>query len=578
MKHISSKLILLFFITAIIPLFIFYVISFHHTEKATDESVMAGHVSLARIAALNITHYFENASDIVKHLASQLDKASLAQNQDFLLKKTFLDFPYFHHINLVDKEGNYLATSGFTLSDKPMDVSAIVQALSHSSFFLSPIYIETQTQPVRPAIQIAYPITHESHRDRILVAEINLAYIWNLVQQIQVGKKGVVTLLDSFGNIVGSSDLALLFELKPFPDYNSLKNNLEKRTDVAFVHQEKGEKFLVSASPLTGILQGSVVIKQPTSEAFGIARQLKKQMVLAALAIFVLMILAGALGVRREILHPLSILTAGIKKISSGQWNYRVKINSRDEFRLLGETFNHMGGQLELQANQIRKQERLSLIGRISGGLVHDLKHPIQNIQNWVRLLPTHYQDEEYRENFQQVVDREFKNVDEFFNKLKDFTGEITINRAPLSITSLFQEISDRFKLALDKKKGTFQQEITPPDLNVLADKFLFLRVLSNLVINAIEALPEGGKISLNAKIIGHDNHNRILISIKDTGMGIPDSQLASLFEDFATTKRKGLGLGLAMAKKIIEAHKGNILVSSIQGQGTRFDIDLPNN
>jgi len=112
---------------------------------------------------------------------------------------------------------------------------------------------------------------------------------------------------------------------------------------------------------------------------------------------------------------------------------------------------------------------------------------------------------------------------------------------------------------------------IDPPDLKLWADKFALERVLRNLIANAIEAIPQGGRLTVAAKTIGpkHSPGYMTEITVSDTGVGIAPERLSNLFMDYATTNRKGIGLGLAICKKIVEEHKGSIEVKSQIGQGT---------
>lgn len=573
MKHISSKLILLFLVSAIIPLIVSYGFSIYQLKQATQRSVMQGNLEIAKIAALDIDRYFDSTRRILLNLSSQLSEIELTlEEKDRVLKNAFLDYKYFQDLKFVDLSGSVLATSNLKADLTPVDLKPILPQVLDKQVYVSPIYIATSPPPVRPAIQVAYPVKHAGKLEGILLSEINLIYMWHLVQKIKIGKEGTVTLIDPNGEVVASSNLTLLFELKPLPHFDAIGPKIVSEPQTTFVYERAGKDTLLASASLSGALKGSVLIEQPTAEAFSIARQLTRQVIAAAAFIAIFMSAVGAWGVRREILSHLKVLTAGIRRIGQGEWSHRVQIQSKDEFRLLGETINQMAGELEAQAGQIRRQERLSLIGRISGGLVHDLKHPIQNIRNWIRLLATHYNDEQYRKDFQDVVQREFQNVDIFFSNLKDLTGDMPFNPQPLPARELFKQIEERFLLDAQNRGVKITSEIQPEGLVLKADLFLITRVLSNLITNALQAIPKDGEIHLKAAPSG----NRISISVADTGSGIPADRLASIFDDFTTTKRKGLGLGLALSRKIIEQHGGEIQVTSTPGKGTRFEILIP--
>lgn len=578
MRSLFAKLVLLFLLTALIPVGISYVISIAKLRSATQESVINGNREVAKIAATNVANYFENAGRVLKALSAQFAELDLsAEQKDRLLKNSYLDYKYFQNIHLFDPMGKLIATSNLMRETEKIPFERVLPPVREGKTYRSRIYITADPPPVRPAIRVAMPVTRLGEVKAVLVSEINLIYMWHLVNQIRIGEEGSVTLINPEGQIVASSSLGLLFELSPFPDFDSIKDRLSPEQETSlFYDKEKKERYLLVAAPLKGDLKGTVLIEQPAREAFALARQLTRQLILFAVLLFALMLTVGYLGVRWQILRHIKVLTEGIRKIGEGDWTHKVVIRAKDEFKILGDALNTMTDQLSGQAEKIKRQERLSLIGRIAGGLVHDLKHPIANIRNWTKLLSTRYEDPKFRENFTQVVEREFGNVDLFFANLKDLTGELPFQPVFLPVDRLFDEVLERFRMEAGKNNVELQKRVDPPALEITGDKFSLSRVLSNLVSNGIQAMVKGGKIEIKARAQSENGQRWVDISVADNGMGIPPERLKNLFQDFATTKRKGLGLGLALSQKIVEQHGGRISVNSEVGKGTRFDIRLP--
>lgn len=578
MRSIFSKLILLFLLTALIPIGISYFVSTLQVRKATEKSVIQGNLEVAKVAATDVENYFENARRVLKALAAQFGELNLTEHQkDRLLKNSYLDFKYFQNIHLFDLDGKLIATSLLEPKPEKIPFDKILPQIKAQKPYLSPIYIATEPPPVRPAIRVALPVIKLGEVQAVLISEINLIYVWHLVNEIRIGEQGIVTLIDQQGQVVASSDLGLVFELKPFPQYESLKANISGTNESSlFYSTDEGNRHLLVSAPLEGDLRGNIFIEQPTSEAFFLAKQMTRQLFLFVVLIVFLMILVGYLGVRWQILRNLRTLTEGIKKIGEGDWKHKVQVRSKDEFKQLGDAINTMTDHLDEQAEKIKRQERVSLIGRIAGVLVHDLKHPIQNIRNWTKLLKTNYADKEFRENFSNIVNWEFENVDLFFKNLKDLTGEIPFNPVLMSVEQLFNDVLERFRMEAEKNNITLQKKVNPPDIEVSVDRFSMSRVLSNLISNSLDAMKKGGRIDITAELKSEDGRKDINISVVDTGMGIPPERLKTLFQDFATTKRKGLGLGLALTQKIVEQHGGTISVHSEVGNGTRFDLKFP--
>jgi signal transduction histidine kinase len=142
----------------------------------------------------------------------------------------------------------------------------------------------------------------------------------------------------------------------------------------------------------------------------------------------------------------------------------------------------------------------------------------------------------------------------------------------------VIQDSKETDRDPVEEKKILISVHIDPPDLKIWADRFALERVFRNLIANAIEAMPQGGRLTILAKTVQCNETLGYIteIALSDTGEGIPPERLRNLFVDYTTTKRKGIGLGLAICKKIMEEHKGTIEVHSQTGRGTTVILQFP--
>jgi signal transduction histidine kinase len=226
---------------------------------------------------------------------------------------------------------------------------------------------------------------------------------------------------------------------------------------------------------------------------------------------------------------------------------------------------------VELQEN-IRKQERQAMFGRIAAGLVHDLSNPIQSIAASCRVIVKMPEDLEYRETFRRTVDREMSIVKRVLEDLRNIAKPIPLERFPLDISKTVADAVDSMQPHAETAGVTLRAELAAEPLFIEGDVFALGRVYRNLIVNAIQATAPGGLVVAATEA----NGSRAQVRIYDTGCGIPPDRLHAIFEDFVTTKRRGLGLGLAISKKIVEQLGGTINVASEVGKGTTFVMEFP--
>ena len=236
----------------------------------------------------------------------------------------------------------------------------------------------------------------------------------------------------------------------------------------------------------------------------------------------------------------------------------------------------HLKSMVELRTVQLKdanerlvKSERLAVIGELAGMIGHDLRNPLTGIKNAVYYLkkkdafPT-VQGKEMLE----IIDKCVENSNKIINDLLDYSREIRLERKEISIGRLLAEALAMVQVPEKVKVVSHLTDTT--EVNVDLDKLE--RVFINLIKNAIDAMPNGGTILIDSK----EANDYLEVSFADTGIGIPDEILPKLFSPLFTTKAQGMGFGLAICKRIIEAHGGTITVQTTKAKGTTFIVILP--
>ncbi|MCX8188484.1 MAG: PAS domain S-box protein [Nitrososphaeria archaeon] len=255
---------------------------------------------------------------------------------------------------------------------------------------------------------------------------------------------------------------------------------------------------------------------------------------------------------------------------------------SRDitELKRVEETLRRYSEQLEKMVEEKTKAlleaERLAAIGEVVSMIVHDLRSPLQVIlyktfllKEKLKQLPIpSYEKDSFKETLDSI-NEQVEYMNKMVSDLKDYARNIKPEYLEIDIKKLIEEVLATFIIPENVKIKVSVQKDFP---KLLVDPMMIRRVLSNLISNAVDALPHGGNIYLETKIEGE----QIVISVEDTGVGISEENLRKLFKPFFTTKDKGTGLGLAICKRFIELHGGQIFVESKPGVGTKFTIKLP--
>ncbi len=280
--------------------------------------------------------------------------------------------------------------------------------------------------------------------------------------------------------------------------------------------------------------------------------------------------------ISQKISRPIKEINQITKVIASGEFDKRVSIMSKDEIGQLAVSFNHMAEELD-KLEEMRK----GFIADVS----HELRTPLTLIKGYVKGLMDVELSEERRVEYLDIINRETGRLTELINNLLDLSkmesGKDIPNMEVFDINELIRRIIINYSNKLEEKDINVEVRFNYDPTLVLADKESISQVISNLVDNAIKFMNSGGNLLIETET----KENKALISIKDTGIGIPESDLNNIWQRFykgdkaRSRQIKGTGLGLSIVKEIIKNHKEQIWVESKVGEGTvfRFTLELFN-
>jgi signal transduction histidine kinase len=269
--------------------------------------------------------------------------------------------------------------------------------------------------------------------------------------------------------------------------------------------------------------------------------------------------------------RPIERLVAATKEVAKGNLSIEVPVTGSDERAQLTRAFNTMIRELAEMHRQIARRERMTVVGEVASELIHDLRHPIRNIENAASLLTSRGHDEEVREMFERVTKREFTGLNRFLENLEQLVAEPVIQTADVDVVQEVKALVESTRTSPTASQLQWVVQSTNGAAVARADRFALQRVLQNLVTNAVEAASPSGSVEIEI-----DAAEDIGIRIANTGALIPEERLAMLFDMLKTTKRRGIGLGLAICKKLVTAMGGTIQASNRESGGVVFSVRLP--
>jgi PAS domain S-box-containing protein len=240
--------------------------------------------------------------------------------------------------------------------------------------------------------------------------------------------------------------------------------------------------------------------------------------------------------------------------------------------------YRHLSESLEEtvknKVEELKQAESLAAIGRMVSTVAHEIRNPLQNIQIGVDAMHQETEDKEELAEILGGIDYGVNSLNRIITELLEYSRPVKLEYSSISIRDLIEQA---LKTQAHKLGGVETElKLDDGDRMVVADEVKLGAVLVNLISNAAEAMPDGGKLVIRSKFQGTGHKGSLWLSIFDTGQGIGREYMERIEEPFFTTKVTGTGLGLPICKKIIEAHKGSIRISSRFGKGTTIEIMLP--
>lgn len=424
-----------------------------------------------------------------------------------------------------------------------------------------------QTEALSKAIQVGVrEVTSTGSTDEIRLSQY--------LQELKA--KGIKEI-----SIIGNTDeiIASTNPMKVGQPVSPKRKELIIRAELGEPISAEGKAYNVILPVVAGNEHyGYIHLKINTEDVSKILRMNAIKRVVATVLVFGLGIIIAVLLSWRYT-KPIHNVVNAAKRVAAGDLNQSLVTDRRDEIGELTRSFNFMVKKLREEREleeKLHEAERLSAFGQLSRSIAHEIRNPLNFISLSIDHIREKYppMDGEEAEKFGSLISsikHEIQRLNKLVGDFLDYGRPLRLNVQEVDIGKLLEDIiaiiwakADAERVEIVKKYNSLPRLMIDPEL--------MKTCIFNVILNAFQAMPDGGTLTINTE----EKDRRFSISISDTGLGVLRSDLPKVFEPFFTTKSAGLGLGLAMTKRVVEKHNGKVEFLSVQGEGSRVVITLP--
>jgi len=415
----------------------------------------------------------------------------------------------------------------------------------------------------------------------LLVIDLDFQRIIEIIKNIHVGERGYAFLVDKSGrNIAHPLFKPYRHSLDNYPDQTLKELVLEMINGGAgwrqYVYEEEEKMAAFSAVPATG---WSLAVTIPSAELKKEAKAIQSRVVQVAAGAFVFALIGVGI-LSYYLLRPVRSLVQATQQIAGGDLTHDIPVQSRDELGDLTHSFNRMVRNLSRIQQELVQSEKLISLGRLSAGVAHEIRNPLNAMKGAVVYMQRRRADDQLIQEYTQLVSEEIDRLNRFVTEFLYFAKQAQPVLVPTDINKLILSIQNLFGGHAREKGINFVNRLAAGLPLLKVDPQQIEQVLLNILINAMDAMPSGGRVTTSStpfrRLSDKEDEDKVRIIVEDTGIGIPSEHLHSIFDPFFSTKETGTGLGLPLSLGIVEAHGGELQVQSKPGRGTAVIIELP--
>lgn len=582
LRHrLFTRLLISHIFLVTIPLLITGQILIHTAQKAIRETILDRNLQLARRSSSLISATVGRARDILRiNAQSPAFFTNDRIGQELVINKIVREFPIFKKISLLDTLGRVSRSTAFGASNHHTTGEHVLKTIKTNKSYTSPVYISSEKLPL---MDMAEPVVVFDEVNAYLLAEVDLKEIWALVDSNLVGNKSEAFIFRADGQFIAHTDRREVLESRRFEESAIIAEAIAGRSGNKTYVNRSGIEMIAAYAPIVE-QQWAAVIQQPVREAFAPSRVMELQILLLMIGSVLVAALIAAVYTK-QIVKPVNELIGGIAEISRGGLKHKIRRLGRDEISTLALHFNAMTRRLRRFQDRLKRAERLETLNKLSSVLSHEIRNPLNSMVINLQLMRREFSredlDPQKLEHYHQILSSEIRRVDDLVSNFLLIARPPKLKKSSQRLSDLLDELIKMEAPEALQKGIRVERDYRTPEVRVQVDPDKIHQVFLNIFINAVQAMPSGGRLTIGIETVARrsiDDNKRMfaVTSFRDTGKGIAKENLTKIFDFYFSTKEKGSGIGLALALQIVEEHGGVIKVESELGRGSTFFVFLP--
>lgn len=552
-KNLQRNLIILFLTLSIIPLSAIGWLSFISFRESIYHVVTQNLFEIAKNKALAIDKWlFERSADakfisespVIVESITTLVNPDISKSMKIKSKKRVTNYlksmktyyGCYEEIFILDNEGNFVVSTG-ELQENKVGRDYFTEAKQGKTTVTD---IRMSEHIGRPTMLVSCPIKDASlNIIGVLVSRIDLNTINTIMQDIEIGKTGESYLINKNGYFITESKFEPGHTLKEKIETYGASKCLKGKNGVGEYVDYRG-KMVLGAYYWIPERKWCLIAEQDRSEAFREIHRLRNR----------------TLAVGLTAIITIFIITLQISK----------KIVQR---------LQKADRELREKQEQLIHSGKLAAVGEMAAGLAHEVNNPLTTVKTLVHSIHTFPELKQGMKKDTSIIMEELDKINMLILRFLQFARPKEPELEPTNINEILKKIIHLLKPQINQQKITLSMHLEEGPV-LYIDGSQIGQSFMNIIMNAIQATPDNGKLKISTKRVNINTKSYTQITIKDTGVGIPASLQKKIFDPFFTTKSSGTGLGLAITKVIIEKHNGMIEFHSKEGEGSIFLIYLP--